>query len=179
MRSPKSGSRTSSLHDGSSSEYDDILEAQTPYDDVETPLLATDLPPELVPDRKFQRNIMLISFIVIGLVETYSFLTNAPLQEIIEDFICHNQYPDHMMNEPTIQDRRCKEPDVQKTLAMVKSWWSSTEMWVRKCCLRAPFNADCVVNELDSCSCANTVRHHRRQVRSSSRHLPVALRPPA
>lgn len=73
---------------------------------------------------------MLISFIVIGLVETYSFLTNAPLQEIIEDFICHNQYPDHMMNEPTIQDRRCKEPDVQKTLAMVKSWWSSAEMWV-------------------------------------------------
>ncbi|KAH8180233.1 major facilitator superfamily protein [Sarocladium implicatum] len=91
--------------------------------DVHTPLLATDLPFEIVPDKAFRRLVMFMCCLFIGLVEIYGFLTSAPLQEIMEDFICHSAYPDHTMNNPMIQDQRCKGPEVQKTLAMARSWW--------------------------------------------------------
>ena len=102
-------------------------------DDAQTPLLATDLPSEIVPDKAFQHLVMFMCVLFIGLVEIYGFLTNAPLQEIMEDFICHSAYPDHTMNNPRIQDQRCKGPEVQKTLAMARSWWAACEMWIRKC----------------------------------------------
>lgn len=131
MESSRSNSR-SPVGDGSESEERAHHAATNTAEDVETPFLATDLPPKIVPDKHFQHTVTAMCCIFIGLVETYAFLTNAPLQEIMEDFICHSHYPDHAMNQPMIQDQRCKEPDVQKILAMVRSWWQTCEMWVRK-----------------------------------------------
>lgn|SRR5688572_4524783 len=119
-------------HDDIDSDEIESIEARVSVDDVERLLLATDLPREIMPDKQFQQTVLLMSCIFIALVETYSFLTIAPIQEIMEDFICHSHYPDHMMNKPMIQDQRCKQPDVQKTLAMVRSWWQTCELWVRK-----------------------------------------------
>jgi hypothetical protein len=115
---------------------DDLESEEAGYfgnlNDVEAePLLATDVAPDLVPDKAFQRTVIIMSYVFIFLVEIYAFLTAAPMQNIMEDFICHSHFPDHVMNEPRVQDQRCKEADVQRVLAMVKSWTSSVELLVR------------------------------------------------
>ncbi|KAK0392927.1 hypothetical protein NLU13_2421 [Sarocladium strictum] len=130
MHPPQPGRKSPARHDvDDGDEADDVLSRES-IADVETPLLASDLPPEFVPDKRFQHTVMMMCCIFVGLVEIYSFLTAAPLQEIMEDFICHQHFPDHLMNSPAIQDQRCKEPGVQKTLAMARSWWQTLELWI-------------------------------------------------
>lgn len=70
--------------------------------------------------------------VFIFLVEVSQFVMEPPLQKILEDIICRNYHPDHLLRVPRVQDQRCKNPDVQKTLAMVRGWSASAVMAVRK-----------------------------------------------
>ncbi|KAM0230448.1 hypothetical protein ACHAPO_009212 [Fusarium lateritium] len=55
---------------------------------------------------------------------------NPPTKKIIEDIICRQHYPDHAIKSYWIEDQRCKDSPVQKTLAMVQGWAQAFEMGV-------------------------------------------------
>ena len=67
------------------------------------------------------------------IVEVSQYILTPPTEQIMEDVICRRYHPDHALVMPRIHDSRCKETDVQKTLAMVRSWSMSGEMMFRKC----------------------------------------------
>ncbi|KAM5361533.1 hypothetical protein ACJZ2D_013041 [Fusarium nematophilum] len=114
-------SRTEEPRDDLSADAD--VESTYEHDpSEESPLLANDLPRDLVPSRAFQRRVLLMCILSLFIVEVSDFITDPPLQKIAEDIICRRYYPDHLLGVPMIQDHRCKESHVQKTLAMVKSW---------------------------------------------------------
>lgn len=98
----------------------------------ETPLLSDGASPGDTPDQSFRRRVLVMCVVFIIIVEVSQYIMEPPLQKIMEDIICRNYHPDHMLRMPTIQDERCKNPDVQKTLAMVRGWSASAEMAARK-----------------------------------------------
>ncbi|KAH7126377.1 COP9 signalosome complex subunit 2 [Dactylonectria estremocensis] len=93
-----------------------------------SPLLPNDLPADIVPPKSLQRRVLVMCIVFLFLVEVSQFIMEAPLQNILEDIICRNYYPDHLLREPSIQDARCKSNEVQKTLAMVRGWSLAFEM---------------------------------------------------
>lgn len=89
--------------------------------------------PEPVVDKYFRRRVLIIIGVILLVVEMCEFLMNPPTQQIMEDIICRQQFPDHQLFLPQVQDNRCKGSSVQKPLAMVRSWGMSAEMFVRTC----------------------------------------------
>lgn len=100
----------------------------------ETPLLNTDLPPDVVPDRSFQHLVVSMCVLFLFIVEVSTFIMQPPLQQVMEDRICGEIFPDHELGIVSETDSRCKDNRVQKELAMLRSWEVSAEMFVRKFC---------------------------------------------
>ncbi|KAF7552330.1 hypothetical protein G7Z17_g4416 [Cylindrodendrum hubeiense] len=92
----------------------------------ETRFLPMDIAPDIVPQKSNQRYVILMCVQFLFIIEFSMFIMEPPLQEIMEDFVCHTVYPDHRTGVPQEPDTRCKNPDVQGTLAMARSWM----MWV-------------------------------------------------
>ena len=120
------------LHDAERDAGDYFAAAPAAENGEDTPLLPTDLPADVIPDKTFQRSVIAMAYIFIALIDIYAFLIQGPVQQVMEDIICHRQYPDHIVNQPRVQDQRCKEPEVQRTLAMVRGWWASVEQLIRE-----------------------------------------------
>ncbi|KAI9163984.1 MFS transporter [Paramyrothecium foliicola] len=96
-----------------------------------TPLLPTDLPAQVVPDKSFQHLVMAMTLLFLFIVEVATYLMDPPIQSVMEDIICRQKFPDHVMFPVShAADARCKGKEVQKTLAMVKGWIFSSEMFV-------------------------------------------------
>ncbi|KPM33923.1 hypothetical protein AK830_g12649 [Neonectria ditissima] len=94
----------------------------------QSPLLPNDLPADIVPPKSFRFRVLLMCIVFLFIVEVSQFIMEPPLQKIMEDIICRKYYPDHLLREPSILDRRCKNDQVQQTLAMVRGWSLSFEM---------------------------------------------------
>lgn len=97
----------------------------------DTPLLSTDLPAEIVPDKSFQRLVIGMVALFLFIIEISQYIMEPAKMAIMEDIICRNQFPDHSLSMPSVQDHRCKDKEVQKTLAMVRSWIATSEMFFR------------------------------------------------
>ncbi|KAH6957907.1 major facilitator superfamily domain-containing protein [Ilyonectria sp. MPI-CAGE-AT-0026] len=89
-----------------------------------------DISPDSVPEEPIQRYVVLMCVQFLFIIEFSQFIMEPPLQEIMEDFVCHSYHPDHAMGVPQEQDARCKDADVQGTLAMARSWMLWVEMLV-------------------------------------------------
>ncbi len=98
----------------------------------DTPLLPTDLPAELIPERSLRLLVSIIGGLCLTLVGVSQRLFAPALQEIMEDVICRNVFADHQLNTLSHPDSRCKGNDVQKILSMVSAIDVSAEMIVRK-----------------------------------------------
>lgn len=122
-------------HDDDSMDSDVESEGASPIEVEPTensPLLPNDLPPDIVPPKSLQRRVLVICIIFLFIVEASQFIVEAPLQKIMEDIICCNYFPDYSLRMPQIQDRRCKDNEVQRILAMVRGWSLAFEMATRK-----------------------------------------------
>ncbi|KAJ6780047.1 hypothetical protein PWT90_01219 [Aphanocladium album] len=95
-----------------------------------TPLIPTDLPAELIPERSLRLLVSIIGGLCLTLVGVATRLASPALQEIMEDVICKNVYADHQLNSLSPPDDRCKGNDVQKILSMVSALDVSAEMIV-------------------------------------------------
>lgn len=111
------------------SEGADLLQADSTE---RSPLLRNDLPPDIVPAKSFRNRVLLMCILSLFIVEVSQFIMEPPLQKIMEDIICRDYYPDHTLRVPRIQDSRCKNNEVQKTLAMVRGWALAFEMATRE-----------------------------------------------
>ena len=98
----------------------------------EFPLLPNDLPADIVQPKSFRFRVLLMCIVFLFIVEVSQFIMEPPLLKIMEDIICRKYYPDHPLREPSILDRRCKNDEVQQTLAMVRGWCMSFEMATRE-----------------------------------------------
>ncbi|KAG8406750.1 hypothetical protein J3458_021081 [Metarhizium acridum] len=96
----------------------------------ESPLLNTDLPPHVVPDKSFQHLVLSMCVLFLFIVEVSIFIMQPPLQQVMEDRICGEIYPDHPLGFMSETDGRCKDNRVQTELAMLRSWEVSAEMFV-------------------------------------------------
>lgn len=123
-----------------------------------TPLLPTDLPPEVAPDKSLRLLVTIIACLSLVMVGVAQRLCSPALQEIMEDVICRNVHADHQLNSLSPPDSRCKENDVQKILTMVTAMDVSAEMIVRKCatlafCILSVESTDFVYSDL----CTDTI----------------------
>lgn len=99
----------------------------------ETPLITNDLPSDLFPPEAFRRRVLAMCVLSLFIVEVSQTITAPPLQKITEDVICRHYHPDHLLRVPEqFEDHRCKNIDVQKTLAMVQGWDMAIGLALRK-----------------------------------------------
>lgn len=102
--------------------------------DEETSLLQNnDLPADIAPSKGFRRLVVAMCVLFLFIVEVSQYILNPPMEQIMEDVICRRYHPDHAIAMPQVHDSRCKDTEVQKTLAMVRSWSTSLDMLLRKC----------------------------------------------
>ncbi|PWI68291.1 hypothetical protein PCL_02060 [Purpureocillium lilacinum] len=128
---PQADREEESLVDVESDAPDAMDDGQTTPSSEGTPLLHnTDLPPDVAPDKKFRRLVVAMCTVLLFIVEVSVFIMAPPTQQIMEDIICRDRYPDHLLRMPSVEDDRCKNTDVQQTLAMVRSWSASGEMLI-------------------------------------------------
>lgn len=78
------------------------------------------------------RYVVIMCSLFIFMVELSMYVTDPALQMIMEDVACHDHYPDHKIGDFTGEDTRCKNADVQGTLAMSRSWMMWAAMFVRE-----------------------------------------------
>jgi MFS family permease len=96
----------------------------------ESPLLPNTSPQQDGPSKAFRRRALGMCMLALLMVEVSQFIMNPPTKKIIEDIICRQHYPDHAIKSYWIEDHRCKDSPVQKTLAMVQGWAQAFEMGV-------------------------------------------------
>ncbi|CAJ0545207.1 Ff.00g086800.m01.CDS01 [Fusarium sp. VM40] len=96
----------------------------------ESPLLRNDTPSADEPSKAFRRRALGMCMLALLMVEVSQFIMNPPTKKIIEDIICRQHYPDHDIKVYWLEDSRCKDSPVQKTLAMVQGWSQAFEMGV-------------------------------------------------
>ncbi|WZH40643.1 major facilitator superfamily domain-containing protein [Fusarium acuminatum] len=96
----------------------------------ESPLLRNDTPSADEPSKAFRRRALGMCMLALLMVEVSQFIMNPPTKKIIEDIICRQHYPDHDIRVYWLEDSRCKDSPVQKTLAMVQGWSQAFEMGV-------------------------------------------------
>lgn len=89
-----------------------------------------------------KRRVLLMSILFLFIVEFSLFVMEAPLQQIMEKFICHSKTMSKSAKRAPMDmgmgdmdgmegiDPKCKQPDVQQTLAMARSWMMSVSMLV-------------------------------------------------
>jgi MFS family permease len=110
-------------------------EAGDGFGDVATeysPLLNTDIPPDVVPDQSFQRLVVGMCVLFLFIVEVSTFIMQPALQQLLETRICAEIFPDLGLETMSDTDDRCKGNRVQKELAMLRSWAVAAAMFVRK-----------------------------------------------
>lgn len=78
------------------------------------------------------RYVVIMCSLFIFMVELSMYVTDPALQMIMEDVACHSHYADHKIGDFTGEDTRCKDADVQGTLAMSRSWMMWSAMFVRE-----------------------------------------------
>lgn len=100
--------------------------------DEATPLIETDLPPELIPDKRFRMLVLAIGAANLTIITISQIIIGLAIQQIMEDVICRKVHPDHRLNIFGAVDERCKDDTVSKTLAMVRAWATVTDMLVRE-----------------------------------------------
>lgn len=137
--------RESLLRPSSPSEAAAITSIPTTTTSEQTPLLATatnndtdanssSSPP---PSKAFRYKVTLLCALFIFIVDLAVFLMEPPSQEILEDIICRMHYPDHRLasfsggSGGDDLDKRCKDPDVQKMMAAVKSLTTIPQLLIR------------------------------------------------
>lgn len=97
--------------------------------DERTSLLQNnDLPADIAPSKGFRRLVVGMCVLFLFIVEVSQYILNPPMEQIMEDVICRRYHPDHAIAMPQFHDNRCKDTEVQKTLAMVRSWSTSLDM---------------------------------------------------
>ncbi|KAL6872146.1 major facilitator superfamily domain-containing protein [Trichoderma novae-zelandiae] len=98
--------------------------------DEATALLQTSSPPAdaVAPSKPFRRFVLGMCVLFLFIIEASQFILTPAMEQIMEDIICRDYHPDHALAVPGAHDNRCKETDVQKRLAMVRSWSMSLEM---------------------------------------------------
>ncbi len=169
---PQADREEESLVDVESDAPDAMDDGQTTPSSEGTPLLHnTDLPPDVAPDKKFRRLVVAMCTVLLFIVEVSVFIMAPPTQQIMEDIICRDRYPDHLLRMPSVEDDRCKNTDVQQTLAMVRSWSASGEMLIRTSF--DLFDGDCADGH--SSSGAGPLRNCRGQVWTKDRLVLVSL----
>lgn len=100
--------------------------------DETTPLIETDLPAELMPDKRFRFLVLAVGGAVLTIITISQIIIAPAMQQVMEDIICRKVHPDHRLNVFGAIDERCKDGTVTKTLAMLRSWSIVTDMLVRK-----------------------------------------------
>ncbi|KAF9770868.1 hypothetical protein IL306_011522 [Fusarium sp. DS 682] len=96
----------------------------------QSPLLASGAPEEDDSLRSIRRRALAMGMLALLMVEVSVFIMDPPTKKIAEDIICRQHYPDHTLGAFDIDDHRCKDSPVQKTLAMVQGWVQAFEMGV-------------------------------------------------
>ncbi|RGP68384.1 hypothetical protein FLONG3_8157 [Fusarium longipes] len=96
----------------------------------QSPLLPDTSPRQDEPSKALRRRVLCMCMLALLMVEVSQFIMNPPIKKIIEDIICRQHYPDHAIKSYWIEDHRCKDSPVQKTLAMVQGWAQAFEMGV-------------------------------------------------
>ncbi|KAM0245081.1 hypothetical protein ACHAQJ_010660 [Trichoderma viride] len=76
------------------------------------------------------RYVVAMCAMFIFMVELSMYVTDPAMQMIMEDVACHDHYPDHKIGVNLGEDSRCKNADVQGTLAMSRSWMMWAQMLV-------------------------------------------------
>ncbi|KAK5990617.1 Efflux pump ustT-like protein [Cladobotryum mycophilum] len=79
-------------------------------------------PVEVVAPESLRRLVISLSIVMLLLLNLNGTVSLAPLQMIMEDIICRKYYPENILSIPGNRDELCKTANVQKTLAMVRSW---------------------------------------------------------
>ncbi|KAL7918231.1 COP9 signalosome complex subunit 2 [Trichoderma austrokoningii] len=97
-------------------------------DETTSLLQNNDLPADIAPSKGFRRLVVAMCVLFLFIVEVSQYILNPPMEQIMEDVICRRYHPDHMIAIPQLHDNRCKDTEVQKTLAMVRSWSTSLDM---------------------------------------------------
>lgn len=138
--------------------------------------LPMDISPDSVPEEPIQRYVVLMCVQFLFIIEFSQFIMEPPLQEIMEDFVCHSYHPDHAMGVPQEQDARCKDADVQGTLAMARSWMLWVEMLVRRYPVKPSVLGMIANSKYCSFARANSVWCQRRQVRAPPRPVSGTFR---
>ncbi|KAH0495992.1 hypothetical protein TgHK011_009513 [Trichoderma gracile] len=99
--------------------------------DETTALLQTECPSAevITPSKSFRRFVLGMCVLFLFIIEASQYILTPAMEQIMEDIICRDYHPDHVLAMPGApHDNRCKETDVQKRLAMVRSWSMSLEM---------------------------------------------------
>jgi hypothetical protein len=97
----------------------------------QSPLLPSGTHEDDEPSKSLRRRALAMGMLALLMVEVSQFIMNPPTKKIAEDIICRQHYPDHLIGAFDIDDHRCKDSPVQKTLAMVQGWEQAFEMGVR------------------------------------------------
>lgn len=121
--------------DGNERSFDGNNQASTDIDahaTEGTPLLATDLPKEVLPSAAVKYKVILMCAIFLFIVDVGAFVMDPPTQQLMEDIICRDHFPDHPIGKDGVGDGRCKMAEIQKTLAALKSMCMFAQMLCRK-----------------------------------------------
>lgn len=97
-----------------------------------TPLLATDLPKDALPSAAVKYKVIMMCAIFLFIIDVGAFVMDPPTQQLMEDIICRDRFPDHPIGKDGVGDGRCKMAEIQKTLAALKSMSMFAQMLCRK-----------------------------------------------
>lgn len=97
-----------------------------------TPLLATDLPKDVLPNAAVKYKVILMCAIFLFIIDVGAFVMDPPTQQLMEDVICRDHFPDHPVGRDGVGDGRCKTASIQKSLAALKSMTMFAQMLCRK-----------------------------------------------
>ena len=97
-----------------------------------TPLLATDLPADMLPHAAVKYKVISMCAIFLFVIDVGTFIMDAPMQQLMEDVICRDRFPDHPIGKDGIGDGRCKTAEVQEALANLKSMKVVAQMLCRE-----------------------------------------------
>lgn len=112
-------------------QYQSLPREENDYeaDEATTLLQNAFSPAEVVtPSKSFRRFVLGMCVLFLFIIEASQYILTPAMEQIMEDIICRHYHPDHVLAVPGAHDNRCKETDVQKRLAMVRSWSMSLEM---------------------------------------------------
>jgi hypothetical protein len=94
--------------------------------------LGNDLPPEIVPDKRFQYKVELYALLFIVVLDLAATLLTAPMTQIMQEIICKDLYPDALARDE--EEDPCKSSEVLGKLAIITGWTAAFECIPRTRC---------------------------------------------